>query len=542
MKIEEIRAKFPQYKDVSDFDLLMGLHKTYYPQMHIKEFLGGIEDAANIGATRKGSKMADYYVSQIEKPMEGETEQQAQARAYGTMEGPVGNPGGPIGTAARSAFQGLTFGFGDEAVAGAAAALDPNANYDQYLKAERDRMALGKEQYPKTALASEILGAVVAPGAAAVKGATLPAKMASGALSGAAQGGLYGFGTGQGGIKERASSALDSGLLGGLVGGAIPGLIGAGTGIYNKARDAAANTALIKAAPTIDDLASSAGAIYDRADNAAPMPRAPLTAAAPGMIDAAQRGGMDEMLTPGASRVARNLEDMATNPNPNMTFRELDIMRKQAGIPAGNIANKTEAGIGTGMAQGIDNVFSTAAPGLANEVADARKMWGQMRRAEMIDRATGKAENAASGVENGTRNYLRAILNDPKKLRGFSEAEIEQMKRVVQGTLPANVLKKISKLGFGSGQQSNFLGGSIGAGAGAAIGGPVMAAAVPMAGYAAGKGAEKLASRDVDILRAMVLGGGQAQRSPALTPVQQAILDKLFGPVTRAANPAMNIQ
>lgn len=544
MKIADIRAKFPQYKDVSDFDLLMGLHKAYYPQMHVKKFLGGIDDAANIGATRSGSKLADYYVEQVSRPMDGEQPQDMASRLGGTSSGPVGNSGGQLGTAVRSGYQGLTFGFGDEVVAGLAGALDPNATYDQYLSAERDRLALGREKFPKTALGAEIAGAVAAPGAgiAAARGASVPVKMAAGATAGGVTGGLYGFGTGEGGLDQRAQNAKDMGLFGAVVGGALPGIMAAGSGLINKGRDAVANREIVKSAPTIDELASQAGVIYDRADNAAPMSRAPLTMAAPQMIDDAQRLGMDEMLTPGASRVARNLEDLATNPNPNMTFRELDIMRKQAGIPAGNIANPTEANIGARMAGSLDDVFATAAPGLSDDVAEARKMWGQMRRAELIDRATGKAENAASGVENGTRIYLRQILNDPKKLRGFSDAEIDQMKRVVQGTLPANILKKISKLGFGSGQQSNFLGGSIGAGSGAAIGGPVMAAAVPMAGYAAGKGAEALAKRDVDLLRAMVLGGQAPQRSGTMTPVQAVLLEKLFGPTTRAASPIMGAQ
>jgi hypothetical protein len=542
MTIDEIRAKYPQYKDVSDFDLLMGLHKAYYPTMHVKDFLAQIDGAQNIGATRNGSKMADYYVEQVSKPKEGETSDQTGTRLGGTYTPDKENM---AESALRSGFQGLTFGFGDEAVAAGAAAIDPNGTYDQYLDAERGRLERGRDQFPKTSMASEIGGAILAPGLGlgAARGASVPAKMATGAAVGGLQGGLYGFGAGEGGTDARVKSAQDMGLMGAMVGGAIPGAFAAGTGIANKVRDATANSALIKAAPTIDDLAMNAGVIFDRADNAAPMPRAPLTAAAPGMIDRAQRGGMDDMLTPGAHRVTRNLEDLATNPNPTMTFRELDIMRKQAGIPAGNfVANPTEAKIGATMVQDLDDVFNSAAPGMASEVSDARNMWGKMRRAETIDRATSKADIAASGLENGTRNYLRSLLNDPRRLRGFSGDEVDQMRRVVKGTLPANIMKKISKLGFGVGQQGNFLGGSIGAGAGAVAGGPVGAMAVPALGYAAGKGSEKLAGRDVEILRAMVLGGQKAQRSGALTPTQAMLLEKIFGPASRAANPIIGQQ
>jgi hypothetical protein len=38
MKISEIREKFPQYKDIPDEQLVIGLHRTYYKDMPFKEF------------------------------------------------------------------------------------------------------------------------------------------------------------------------------------------------------------------------------------------------------------------------------------------------------------------------------------------------------------------------------------------------------------------------------------------------------------------------------------------------------------------------
>ena len=32
--LSEIRQKYPQYKDVSDGDLLMGIHRKYYSRIH----------------------------------------------------------------------------------------------------------------------------------------------------------------------------------------------------------------------------------------------------------------------------------------------------------------------------------------------------------------------------------------------------------------------------------------------------------------------------------------------------------------------------
>lgn len=51
LKVSEIREKFPMYADMSDDDLLMGLHARYYSDMPVGKFLGSIErdtEAANM--------------------------------------------------------------------------------------------------------------------------------------------------------------------------------------------------------------------------------------------------------------------------------------------------------------------------------------------------------------------------------------------------------------------------------------------------------------------------------------------------------------
>ena len=38
LNIQEVRSKYPQYKDLSDKELLDSLHGKYYPNMPIEEF------------------------------------------------------------------------------------------------------------------------------------------------------------------------------------------------------------------------------------------------------------------------------------------------------------------------------------------------------------------------------------------------------------------------------------------------------------------------------------------------------------------------
>lgn len=147
--------------------------------------------------------------TEINQMLRGEKPQQA-----------LGNPGGKIGTAARSALQGLTFGAGDEIVARGASLLSGNP-YDAELKAERDRLALGRDQNPVTAIGSEIGGglatAIATGGMAAPE--SMIGKTAQNMATGAFQGGLYGFNAGEGGFDNRLNTAkFGAGI--GAVGGA----------------------------------------------------------------------------------------------------------------------------------------------------------------------------------------------------------------------------------------------------------------------------------------------------------------------------------
>jgi hypothetical protein len=140
-----------------------------------------------------------------------------------------------ISNKARLVGQGLTLGFGDEIEAGIAS-VNPfdRRSYDQALSDTRTNIDAFRQMRPGLATTLEIGGAVLPTAAAAL--ATLPAggsgaapiaagtaariapTLARTALTGAAEGGVYGFGTGEGGLGNRAvSAAIDAPL--GAVGG-----------------------------------------------------------------------------------------------------------------------------------------------------------------------------------------------------------------------------------------------------------------------------------------------------------------------------------
>lgn len=175
------------------------------------------------------------------------------------------NGGGRLTAGARNAFQGMTFGFGDEIVAGATSLL-PGRTYEAELERERERLRQNKEDYPGLSAVGEIGGAVatallpvgagargaqiagraaqVAPRAAqtaAAARANLPllTRMGGSAAAGAGMGGLYGFGAGEGGLGPRAESARDAAMLGGAFGAAVPAAVSAGRGLWTGGKNIA---------------------------------------------------------------------------------------------------------------------------------------------------------------------------------------------------------------------------------------------------------------------------------------------------------------
>lgn len=121
----------------------------------------------------------------------------------------------------RAALQGLSFGTGDEIVAGLASTVG-EGDYDEYLARERSKIEDFRGQNPAVAYGSEIVGAIptamAAPINAVSKGALLSRLLKAAGVA-AGEGTIYGFATGEGGVTPR--------LLEGAKGAAVSAPIGA---------------------------------------------------------------------------------------------------------------------------------------------------------------------------------------------------------------------------------------------------------------------------------------------------------------------------
>jgi hypothetical protein len=139
----------------------------------------------------------------------------------------------------RGAGDGLTFGFSDELVGGAKAALQPvfgtgdssdsfGDRFDKNVDEQRGLLKAAQDQHPVATIAGGLVGgiapAVLTGGTTA--GASLAANVGRGALYGAGYGAAYGFGSAEGDPLERLPEAAKGAAIGGVLGAALPAVIG----------------------------------------------------------------------------------------------------------------------------------------------------------------------------------------------------------------------------------------------------------------------------------------------------------------------------
>jgi hypothetical protein len=453
---------------------------------------------------------------------------------------------GPLLATVRGLNQGMSFGFGDELAAGVQRGMGMltgnDEPYSEILARERAGLQAGRDFQPVSAYGGEVTGAVAAPGAALGtlgKGAGLTARVGASAAAGAAQGGLYGFGTGEGGVGNRLENAGDGALVGGLVGAAAPAI---GAGVQAVANNSAARKTIadmVRAAPSTAALRAEGRAAYKAVDDAGVSIKPEAFSAARQKIVEALRGrGLDELPGPGsltpmsarANQIAQQMDEtMSATPTASLPFSSLDQLRRHAGTASGNMANKTDSGVGTEMVGQIDDFVNNLTPdqidagdveALKTMLPKAREIWGRMSRSQTVDNAIEASEDYLSGPASGIRNQFKRILRSDKLSRGFSDAEKKLMRRVINGS---GLERLVTLAGGGLGQLAQI---GVGAGAGGFFGG-MAGAATATATRAA---ADAIGRKNAETVRAVIAAGGlkaPPQASEAYRKITEALTRRL---------------
>jgi len=226
--MDQVRAKYPQYANVSDGDLLVGLYKSKYAdQMHISDFLGSI-DGGMFAVQKTGTDLTrQKFMEAVSQPRPNETPDQTFQRTGGSANGPVGDTGGAGMNALRQGAQGATFGAADEMTA-LGASVFGGKSYDKVLQQERDRLGMGMANHPVQSVAANMVGGAI-PAAKAGKAAIGTGSMLEQSLrsmgAGATGGAAYGFGAGEGGFRNRSRSMAAGAAVGGVGGLVAPKIV-----------------------------------------------------------------------------------------------------------------------------------------------------------------------------------------------------------------------------------------------------------------------------------------------------------------------------
>lgn len=374
--------------------------------------------------------------------------------------------------------------------------------------------------------ATRVLG--FTPAGRGVSGVSGQALKTLAGRSAATEAGLQGLEAGLGGEFDPSDVAVAGAAapIGQVVGQKVA------TGLQSRAAD----KALKQAAPTIEALKNKAREVYNQIDElGVSIPKDKAQSLAADSISMLKKQGYNQKIQPKIAGVIDELEQFAQNGG---TVGQLDTLRKVAA----NAAKSTEASevaLASRVIEKIDDFMDDFAPpaeagkDVSKLYKEARGLWSRAKKAEMIEMAFEKAGNQASGFENGIRVQLRAILNNPKKMRGFTAEEKQAMKDVVQGTSTANVLKFLGRFGLSEGQATNMLGGLLGAAGGAAVAGPAGAAGVPMLGQTARMAAQQVTKSNANLAASLVRAGKNG-REIALqyvknVPKSQRSIDELTG-------------
>lgn len=407
---------------------------------------------------------------------------------------------------------GLMGGFDDEIGAAMIAPVRATINYlggegfdlgESYRSLRDEKQAQKekrREQYPVTSLAGEVMGGLALGGSAARHGLTMVGRSLPGvgktgaaALEGAAYGGVYGAGEAEPG--ERLEGAATGATVGAVTGA---GLERVGRGLANRAARKAA-----PAAQSSEELSAQARVLYQQADNAG------ITIKAPAVDKLAARvsgvaGRINKDLRPNTAGI---VDDVLSLRGKNVTLQELDELRQVANLSMKRAQPQDERTLLL-VKNAIDDFADSLKAGdITGDVGgiqlikQAREVWSRKAKTEIIEDIVEKAKNQATGFENGLVSQFRALANNKAKMKAFTPAEREMIKKIVRRGSAHGILRALGMMAPNS-TFGGLMTGGVGVGAGIIPG-----AAVAGTGMAARSGAGALTRGKVNNLQQAVSTG-----------------------------------
>jgi hypothetical protein len=178
----------------------------------------------------------------------------------------------------------------------------------------------------------------------------------------------------------------------------------------------------------------------------------------------------------------------------------------------------------------VSDIANAKNPNVAiSALKNARAAYAKSKKVETLEdlltsaELRGEVNYTQAGVEQGIRQKLRALVENPKQMRYFTNGEQEMLRAVAKGGPVNNLLRWVGKV-----SPSSIVG--LGAGtyvAGSTLG-PAAAAAVPIIGAGAKAASEAmLRSRYENAMRSIA---GQPTVNPLVGPMVGATRGALSAP------------
>ncbi|MGB1214832.1 MAG: hypothetical protein ACPG4X_15810 [Pikeienuella sp.] len=455
----------------------------------------------------------------------------------GTDDG-VMSTGEKIGSLLNKGGESMTLGLVGDETSAAVESLIPGLDYEARRDHYRAQERAIEESNPGLALGAEIGGGVLGaflPGGAVgslAKGGLLMRGGAS-ALTGAGMGATYGFAEGEG--PDRLNSARDGLIWGAGAGAAAPVIGSAVRGVANKVMQHAPKKQALAAAKTAAEQRAGSRGQYRAFENAdaqiGPDAMNALAGRVAGRIDDAgapnipgplglkPKAGRDINKTLGLMIKEASEGQKAAGPGQyGIPLKAIEDVRKQAGVLGREVDNAFRPTQGANIAKQavdeIDQFIDGLGPKdmVAGDVKEAttalkkaRSMWKSAVKTQMLENASDEADNYLSGTASGLRNQIKSLLRKNKKMKLFTKAEEDALRKVIGNTA---VGRTVRLLGDGLGAKMATLGGG-------AAGGILGAAAGRGASEIASNIGDSMASRNMDLAKALI-SQGTLQNLPQL--------------------------
>jgi hypothetical protein len=326
-------------------------------------------------------------------------------------------------------------GFADEAM-GAAGFVEGGPEMAN-LRREQARATLEAQQqeFPGTFMTGEIAGAVASP-ANRLLGPT--ATVGQAARQGAVLGAVNAAGRAEG--DDRLAAGASGAALGALFGAGAKKTVDFGTARFRNLFQKTAER------PTLEGLRAVKSEAYRAVDNAGEVfKKQEMAGLARVANDLAKQGdyvaGVDKQT--GAA-----LDLLNRYAKRDVTIGQLDKLRQALWARYNAAPNEV---LIRDMIDEIDNLIQNR-PATSDLMAAARVANQRYKKAELLERAFQRAEDQTASTGSGGnilnkyRQAVTSIINDQKRAKWFTSAEIDQMRGFVQGSVSENQLRRIGKI------------------------------------------------------------------------------------------------